>query len=98
MATYFIVCVYHDKERGWGEYEEYIRLVKPIVEEYGGRYIVRSEAVETLDRRWEPERVIAIRFPDRGSLDACFGSEAYQRIMEKRTSSVDSRAVIAPGI
>ena len=28
MATYFIVCVYHDKERGWGEYEEYIRLVK----------------------------------------------------------------------
>ena len=34
MATYFIVCVYHDKERGWGEYEEYIRLVKPIVEEY----------------------------------------------------------------
>lgn len=67
MATYFIVCVYHDKERGWGEYEEYIRLVKPIVEEYGGRYIVRSEAVETLDRRWEPERVIAIRFPDRGA-------------------------------
>ena len=98
MATYFIVCVYHDKERGWGEYEEYIRLVKPIVEEYGGRYIVRSEAVETLDRRWEPERVIAIRFPDRGRLDACFGSEAYERLLEKRTSSVDTRAVIVPGI
>ena len=98
MAVYFIVCVYQDKERGWGEYEEYIRLVKPIVEEYGGRYIMRSEAVEALDRRWEPERVIIIRFPDRGRLDACFGSEAYQRIMEKRTSSVDSRAVIVPGI
>ena len=48
MAVYFIVCVYQDKERGWGEYEEYIRLVK--------------------------------------------------RVMDKRTSSVDSRAVIVPGV
>lgn len=48
MGIYFIVSTYLDKEKGRGEYDEYIRMVKPIVEGYGGRYIVRSEAVEAI--------------------------------------------------
>lgn len=40
--------------------------------------------------------MIIIRFPDRRSLDTCFGSEEYKGIMCKRISSVDSRAVIVP--
>ena len=40
--------------------------------------------------------MIVIRFPDRGSLDACFSSEEYGRIMGKRISSVDSHAIIVP--
>ena len=98
MGIYFIVSTYLDKEKGRGEYDEYIRMVKPIVEGYGGRYIVRSEAVEAIGCQWRPERVIVIRFPDRSSMNACFDSEDYKQIMGKRTSSVNSQAVIVPGI
>lgn len=98
MAWYFIVDTYIDGQKGRGAYEEYIRLVKPIVEGYGGRYLVRTERLHSLSGKRAPDRVIVIRFDSREQLDACFSSEAYQAIMPKRTDSVDSRAVIAEGI
>lgn len=97
MASYFIVSINMKEPGGAGEYKEYIRLVKPIVERYGGRYLVRTEQVDCVGGEWKPDRVIVIRFPDRCSLDACFGSEEYRRIAQKREMSVNSSAVIAEG-
>lgn len=39
-----------------------------------------------------------IEFPDKAALDHCFSSEDYKAIMMKRINSVDSRAIIVPGI
>lgn len=96
MRWYFAACIYLEQDKGREEYDEYVRLVRPIVEHYGGEYMVRTEAVEALGALWKPDRMIIIRFPDRRSLDTCFGSEEYKGIMCKRISSVDSRAVIVP--
>ena len=87
-----------DEQKGRGAYEEYIRLVKPIAENYGGRYLVRTENLHSLSPERAPGRVIVIRFGSREQLDACLSSQAYQAIMSKRTSGVDSRAVIAEGL
>lgn len=92
--VYFIVTVYTDKNQGRGEYEEYIREVRPLVEAYGGTYIVRSDNVTPLDERWKPARVIVIEWENRRNLERCLKSEAYRRIVSKRENSVDSRAVI----
>lgn len=92
--TYFVVSVQMDEERGIGSYEEYIRRVKPIVESYGGRYLVRSEKMQYLGNAWKPDRLIIICFPSREKLDECFQSEAYQEIAEKRSAWVDAQAVI----
>lgn len=98
MAWYFIVDTYIDEQKGRGAYEEYIRLVKPIVERCGGRYLVRTENLHSLSSKRAPDRAIVIRFDSKEQLDACFSSEAYLAIMSKRASSVDSRAVIAEGL
>ena len=79
--TYFVVSVQIDEEKGIGSYEDYIRQVKPLVELHGGKYLVRSEK-------------IIICFPSRKELDACFQSEAYQEIADKRRAWVDAQAVI----
>ena len=42
MGWYFIACTYLDPERGRYDYDDYIRMVKPIVEQYGGVYLVRD--------------------------------------------------------
>lgn len=41
---YFVVDTYIDEEKGRGAYDEYIESVVPIVERYGGVYIVELKA------------------------------------------------------
>lgn len=98
MSWYFIVDTYIDEQNGRGEYDEYIRLVKPIVEKYGGKYLVRTENVTSLSDKRTPNRAIVIEFASKEQLNKCFSSDEYKAIMSKRTNSVDSRAIIAEGL
>lgn len=91
---YFIIDTYIDNPKGRQPYDEYIKEVKPIVEKYGGEYLIRSEKVTCLHPQRMPQRVIIIRFPSRDALNQCFSSEEYKAIMNKRISSVDARAII----
>lgn len=94
MCCYFLIDTYIDKEKGRGGYDDYICKVKPIVESFGGEYLVRTEKIFSLHPKRNPQRVIMIRFPSRQALDACFASESYQKIMHERIDSVDARAII----
>lgn len=91
---YFLIDTYIDEEKGRGLYEEYIKKVKPVVESYGGRYLLRSEKVKALSRKRSPQRVVIVHFPDEEHLERCFASEEYQQIMAMRAESVDARALI----
>ena len=93
---YFIVDNYINGDPE--EYAIYIELVKPIVEAYGGEYLVRTDAVESWNELRKPNRCIVIRFPNRDAIENCFTSEQYKKIMSKRTKHVDSRAIIVPGM
>ena len=75
MSCYFIISVSLEPGKDRADYDDYIKLVRPIVEKHGGRYVM-------------------IWFPDRESIDRCFSSEEYRRIMSKRENTVDSQAVI----
>ena len=97
MSVYFLVDVYIDEEKGRGSYDDYIEKVKPIVEGYGGEYLVRTESIASLSPLRDPNREIVIRFPSRERLDACFASDAYRQIMHERLDSVDARALIVEG-
>lgn len=94
MSCYFMVTVYVDQPEKRVLYNEYIAKVKPVVESYGGEYLVRSEKVEVFAGDWKPDRIIVIRFPDRNTLECCFGSEEYRAIASLRTESVRTQAVI----
>ena len=50
--VYFMVTVQKNREKECSDYEDYIRLVKPIVERYGGKYLIRSDKVEALQEQW----------------------------------------------
>lgn len=92
--VYFIACINKGEGRSIGEYEDYIRQVKPIVEQYGGRYKVRSNRITPLSGTWKPGRVIIIEWEDRKQLEQCFSSDEYRRIAGKRERSVNSSAII----
>lgn len=98
MNYYFIISVSFQPGKNRRDYEDYIGMVRPIVETYGGAYVVRDEKIEYLGNSWHPDRVIVIRFPDRESIDRCFSSEEYKQIMSKRTDTVESQAIIVSGV
>jgi uncharacterized protein (DUF1330 family) len=98
MSTYFIVTIIFKTEQNRCLYNEYMDRVKPIVESYGGTYLVRTDEIIALSDQWRPDRVIIIRFPNREDLDRCFASEEYMAIIDLRTQSVESSALILDGI
>lgn len=96
MKYYFIVTTYFEKDNE-GSYRDYIQEVKPIVERFGGKYLVRTEDIAHLSEDWKPDRIIIIEFPSKELLDSCFCSEQYQKIKSKRENSVKSMAIIVKG-
>jgi len=94
MAVFFIVNIEIPDKNDRGGYDEYIEKVKPVVESYGGVYIVRSERVEPFSGDHTPDRVIVIRFENRKQLDDCFASEAYASMRALREKSVQTCAFI----
>lgn len=97
MSCYFMVSV-KIGERDRTLYDEYIERVKPVVESFGGEYLVRTEHLQASSPSWKPDRFILIRFESREQLDVCFASDAYQAIKDLRISSVDADIVIAEGL
>lgn len=98
MSAYFIVTIHLNESRDRAPYDSYIEQVKPIVESFGGEYLVRTEKIMTFANDEKPDRLIIIRFPDREKLDACFASDEYRRIMALRTETVKTNALIAEGL
>lgn len=97
ISCYFIISTYiNDAEKG--QYDEYIEKVKPIVERFGGKYLVRSEKMDFMSKEWKPDRLIVIEFLSKEQLEQCFASDEYRQIKDKREQFVDSRAIIVEGV
>lgn len=94
MAAFFIVNVEIPNQEQRDSYDSYIKRVKPIVESYGGSYIVRSEKISPFAGDKIPDRVIVIRFDSRQRLDECFGSAEYAAVKGLREMSVKTNAFI----
>ena len=78
-------------------YAEYVRLDTPILEKYGGRFLVRggqSEAPETPVK----DRHVVIEFPDYETARRCYFSEEYQKVAEIRKANAISDIVIVEGV
>ncbi len=75
------------------KFEEYLTKVRPMVTNYGGRYLTKGGSQKFPDGgHWSPARVAIIEFPDMQSLDAWYTSPEYQPLIELRkgcTSDMD---------
>jgi len=76
-------------------YEEYAAKAKPIVEQYGGKYIVSTEKVVPLGMEWRPRKILIIEFESSDRIGEMFRSPEYMEIAPLREKSSVSRSVIA---
>ncbi|MCA1642628.1 MAG: DUF1330 domain-containing protein [Acidobacteria bacterium] len=81
-----------------GTYETYKQLAPPAIAAYGGRYLVRGGAVETLEGDWSPERLVLLEFPSVERAKAWWGSGEYERARKLRQQSARTQMIVAEGL
>jgi uncharacterized protein (DUF1330 family) len=96
MSAYLIVDTLLDNPE---LYEEYKRQARPLVEQYGGEYLVRGGALTVREGDlWTPERLVVIRFPDAATAKRCLDSAEYQEILKISKRSARRTVVIVEGL
>ncbi len=81
MAAYVLVDV---EVLNPEAYAEYTRAVPATLEPFGGRFLVRGGAVETLEGEWHPQRGVLIEFPSMERARAWHASPDYVAILPIR--------------
>lgn len=76
---------------------EYRSKVMPIVESYGGVYVVRGGEWETIEGSHRPPPIL-IRFPDLDAARRWYHSEEYRPLRDLRHRSATYDAVLLTGI
>jgi uncharacterized protein (DUF1330 family) len=95
MSVYIILDIdVHDPVR----YEEYKVLAAPSLAPYGGRYLVRGGAVETLEGAWQPKRVVVLEFDDVERARAWLNSEEYRPARAIRQAVATTQSILVPGV
>ncbi|MBL4813535.1 MAG: DUF1330 domain-containing protein [Rhodobacteraceae bacterium] len=79
------------------DYAEYVRLDTPIFERFGGNFLVRGGASETLEGQFK-ERHVVVEFPDIEAARACYNSEEYQEVLKIRLANALSDILLVEGI
>ncbi|HYG19929.1 MAG TPA: DUF1330 domain-containing protein [Ohtaekwangia sp.] len=94
MKAYIIVDV---NIRDYSQYEAYKKLTPPSLVPFGGKFVVRGGATETLEGNWEPGRVVVLEFPSVEKAKAWWSSEGYAPAKALRQSISDTRMILVEG-
>jgi uncharacterized protein (DUF1330 family) len=78
-------------------FEEYKRLVAPTIVAFGGRYLARGGALESLEGGWDPRRLVIIEFPSMERARQWWESDAYAPLKPMRIASARSRLLLVEG-
>ena len=79
-------------------YKEYAKLAPATVASYGGRYLARGGANETLEGDWHAKRLVILEFADVDKAKAWLNSSEYAPARKLRQQYAKSKAVVVEGV
>jgi uncharacterized protein (DUF1330 family) len=80
------------------KYAEYAQQAPTTLAAYGGKYLVRGGAAESLEGGWQPKRLVVLEFPDLERATSWWTSEEYRAPKAMREAAAKSRTVIVQGV
>ena len=78
-------------------FEDYRARVAPVVEAYGGRYLVRTDQLELLEGAAPKGRLIILEFPSMDAAQAFYRSADYAPLLQRRLASTASDIILVEG-
>jgi len=79
-------------------YDEYRKGVPATVAAFGGRFLVRGGATQTLEGDWSPKRAVVLEFPDVAALRRWYDSPEYAPLLALRKRAARSSLVVMDGV
>lgn len=95
MAAYFLVDIVEVTNPA--QMEDYKKRVGPVVEKFGGRYVVLGAKAETLEGSWRLTFPVMIQFPSAAQARRWYDSEEYRELKALRLAAAKSNAVLLEG-
>jgi uncharacterized protein (DUF1330 family) len=65
---------------------------------YGGRYIVRGGAVETLEGDWSPKIMVVVEFPTMERAHEWYASPEYAEALKYRSAALKRDLIFVEGV
>jgi len=96
MPAYFLVDVREVKDAR--KMEQYKARVAPVVEKFGGRYIVRGGPFEVVEGTYKPVLPVMIEFPSMDQARRWYDSEEYRDLKQLRLAATVSNGVFMTGL
>ena len=94
MAAYLIAHVEVTDPETFGRYRE---KVPPVIESFGGRYLIRGGEATEKEGPWEVPRLVVIEFPDMTAAEAFYHSPEYGEVLPLRLQAANSRVALVEG-
>ena len=78
--------------------EEYRKLLPATLAPYGGRFIVRGGAHQTVEGDWKPNRLVILEFPTLEQAKRWYDSEQYREPKAMRLRAARTNLVMVEGV
>jgi uncharacterized protein (DUF1330 family) len=95
MAAYFLVDILEVTDpAGMEEYKKHIR---PVVEKFGGRYLITGGVADVVEGSWRPTFPVLIQFPNMQQARGRYDSEDYRALKAQRLAASRGNGVFLEG-
>ncbi len=78
--------------------EEYRKRVPATLAPYGGRFLVRGGAHQTVEGEWKPNRLVVLEFPSMDQAKRWYDSEEYREPKAMRLRAGRANMVMVEGL
>ena len=79
------------------KFDEYRKRVMPVIEKFGGRYLVRGGEVHGKEGSLPLHRLVIVEFPTLEAAQRFYDSAEYEPLLKLRLASTRSDLVLAEG-
>jgi uncharacterized protein (DUF1330 family) len=94
MPAYVIVDVTTTDQALMDEYRTH---VPATLAKYGGRFLVRGGAHETIEGSWKPNRLVVLEFPSMAQAKRWYDSEEYREPKAMRLRAGNANLIMVEG-
>jgi uncharacterized protein (DUF1330 family) len=95
MPAYIVVQVTVTEPAG---YDEYKKMVPASLAAYGGKFVVRGGACETLEGSWAPGRLVVLQFPSVAKAKQWWASDEYRDAKALRQRTAKTEMIVVEGV